>query len=969
MKRSYLSLALAGMLFATACSEEQITSEIGGESVVTFTAELPSQVSSSRAYGEGTTATTLHYAIYEVGQTTPLIVCDDENPVTFTNLKAKFEVSLVNGMTYDVVFWADAPGSIYSFDAATQTITANYSAATSNQESYDAFYQVVKDMQVNGAAQQPVELYRPFAQLNIGTNDTDQAATAGIEVDATQVEVKAYTTLNLYTGEVSGETTITYAKSAKAEGTFPIADNEYLAMNYILVPADYTTYDVTFTTYEGTTQINERTYTAVPLQRNYKTNIYGRLLTSTTEFNVEIKPAFNKTEDGGDLEVEDVVTNKSGIKAILDAAVAAGETNIIIHAMGENIGDMNYCFTKANVPAGTTVTICDAVVEGTSYGNATNGNVIFKNCTFKNSGAYSIHFDAGNGNVTFEDCTLYGWNSFGAALNSVSFYNCKLYGNGTYALIRSYADLTLEDCLFDITNAKHTDNYSEGAEVIGDATMTMTNCVWGASDAATLTKLISEATEDITIVLGADITGNVTAPQKENVKITILGEGHTFNGVLTVDGKSATYTTAGLTIKDVKFVAESISADACIRLGDGTNATRYTCNVTVENCTFDVPGAVGIKSYTGGDKNLTISGCTATDKAHSLVQAKGIDGILVENCTVNSKNGMNFNNSNNVFVDACTANVKGYAVRFGESSGGTGAAEEYTITNSTLVSECNDGDAVIILRGTADNATLNINNTTIEGTTKIANNATGAKVYIDGGIYTTTLDFTNNNITLADGSYTLPAASNKDLAISGTKDVIITINKPNYSGSDVTFNGVTVKGSGYSTGIQHVNNVTYNDVTIIGEMCLYGEKVIFNNCSFELNNQYIWTYGAKEVEFNNCTFNTNGKAILIYNEGAGANNVTVKNCTFNATAGAKAGAIANQNCAAIEIDNFQSSGVGAAHVLTTEGNTWNDNFSGQWRIKNFVNGNSITVDGQAYSTIAIDGKTMTIDSNKNVTVS
>jgi hypothetical protein len=151
-------------------------------------------------------------------------------------------------------------------------------------------------------------------------------------------------------------------------------------------------------------------------------------------------------------------------------------------------------------------------------------------------------------------------------------------------------------------------------------------------------------------------------------------------------------------------------------------------------------------------------------------------------------------------------------------------------------------------------------------------------------------------------------------------------------------------------------------------MCLYGEAVTFNNCEFELNNQYIWTYGCKNTSFNNCVFNTNGKAILVYNEGAGATNVTVKGCTFNASAGAKAGAIANQFCAAIEIDNFQNSGVGAAHTVTATDNTVGANFSGEWRIKNFVAGNAITVNGVNYEQIAIDGKLMTIDADKNVTV-
>jgi len=248
------------------------------------------------------------------------------------------------------------------------------------------------------------------------------------------------------------------------------------------------------------------------------------------------------------------------------------------------------------------------------------------------------------------------------------------------------------------------------------------------STVAELQAALDDAVDGDTIVLADDIEGNVTVTQKPDVKITIDGNDHNFVGVITVDGKSATYITAGLTIKDVNFVADSISADACIRLGDGTNATRYTCNVTVDGCTFDVPGAVGVKSYTGGDKNLTITECKATDKAHSLVQAKGIDGILVEDCKVYSKNGLNFNNSDNVTVVGCEVDVKGYAVRFGESSGGTGAAETYLIKDCALKSANDDGDAVIILRGTADNSTLTIENTTIEGIPDIKNTAAGATV-------------------------------------------------------------------------------------------------------------------------------------------------------------------------------------------------------------------------------------------------
>ena len=49
-----------------------------------------------------------------------------------------------------------------------------------------------------------------------------------------------------------------------------------------------------------------------------------------------------------------------------------------------------------------------------------------------------------------------------------------------------------------------------------------------------------------------------------------------------------------------------------------------------------------------------------------------------------------------------------------------------------MKSACDDGDAVIILRGTADYSTLTIENTTIDGTTQITNTATDAVVIVDG---------------------------------------------------------------------------------------------------------------------------------------------------------------------------------------------------------------------------------------------
>ena len=360
-----------------------------------------------------------------------------------------------------------------------------------------------------------------------------------------------------------------------------------------------------------------------------------------------------------------------------------------------------------------------------------DGLVGFDGCTFKGTRGLKVHEDYGSevAGVLVENCEFGPMSKKpGIALGTLNadteihvlnskFIDCQAGDQGLY-IYETDTDVNT----FEFTSKNNTIISTIEPVVQEDGSV-----VVACADA--LQQAVDAAAEGTTVIkLAADIAGDVVVAQKPNVNILLDGAGNNYEGVITVDGKSATYTTAGLALSNLVFNAEAISADACIRLGDGTPATRYACNVTVDNCTFDVSGAVGVKSYTGGDKNLAIIGCTATEKAHSLVQVAGVDAVVVDKCTVNSKNGMNFNSSVKVTINECNADVKGYAARFGAGSSANGAAETYAITGSTLKSACQDGDAVIILRGTADKSTLTITNTTLEGTTKITNNAVDAQV-------------------------------------------------------------------------------------------------------------------------------------------------------------------------------------------------------------------------------------------------
>lgn len=229
-----------------------------------------------------------------------------------------------------------------------------------------------------------------------------------------------------------------------------------------------------------------------------------------------------------------------------------------------------------------------------------------------------------------------------------------------------------------------------------------------------LQALVNAAEDGDTINIGCDLAGDIVVEQKANRKITINGNGYDLAGTITVNGKSATIKTAGLTIKNLTFTDSDNGLDACVRLG-GNNSLRYVCNVEIIGCTFNADGKVGVKSYTGGDYNISIIDCIATEKLHSLAQLKGVDGLLIEGCTVKSVRGMSLNNSNNVTVNNCTIDVQKYAVRFGESASSN--VSGIAVTNCTLKSLCLEGDAVVITRGTI-NGGINLNGTTIEGEIK-----------------------------------------------------------------------------------------------------------------------------------------------------------------------------------------------------------------------------------------------------------
>ncbi len=307
MKKLFFLMSAMMVVFASSCESGFDGKESAGKALVSCNVEMPKIA--SRAYSDGMSANVLQYAVYDAAgnELTDLTVTDGE---IYGSTAVNFE--LVVGQTYSVIFWAAAEGAPYAVNFADKSMTVDYTNVKCNAEGYDAFYKCVEFV-VTGSMSMDVELRRPFAQLNIGTSDYVAAAKAGYVPTKSWVKVPVYTTLNLQDGSVSGQSAqeFGFAEINKGE-TFPVAGYDYLAMNYLLVSADKEVVEVEFA-YTATDESAavSRVVGSVPVQRNHRTNIYGKLFTTTVDVQVVIVPDYD--DEDLNKEVVDAVEIAPGV--------------------------------------------------------------------------------------------------------------------------------------------------------------------------------------------------------------------------------------------------------------------------------------------------------------------------------------------------------------------------------------------------------------------------------------------------------------------------------------------------------------------------------------------------------------------------------------------------------------------------------------------------------------------------------
>ena len=145
MKKLFLSMLAAVTLFAS-CSQEEIVSQTGGESLVSFTVTTPelgsratSEEGTAPFIGTGAAATALYFVVYDETLGEQVETISSKTPYDkFENKTATIQLPLLNGHQYSLLFWAVAPEKAGAYEINWKTKSINLKeenfTLTSNNE-------------------------------------------------------------------------------------------------------------------------------------------------------------------------------------------------------------------------------------------------------------------------------------------------------------------------------------------------------------------------------------------------------------------------------------------------------------------------------------------------------------------------------------------------------------------------------------------------------------------------------------------------------------------------------------------------------------------------------------------------------------------------------------------------------------------------------------------------------------------
>lgn len=642
-KKLFLGMfAAAGMLLATSCSNDELDMvQSGNEAQVTFSLAAEGGIA-TRAISDGTGAKKLVYAVYNAnGELIKTIANTDVNGQIVDNsafdngLTENVTITLAKGQQYTVAFWAQNPNCTAYTTTDLKNVTIDY-AGLNNDETRDAFFKA-ETFTVTGNTEIDVVLKRPFAQINVGVTkeDWDAAVASGITIAQSSVVIKnAATSLNLLDGTVSGETEVSYSLAnipsdpailkVDTDGDGVKEEYNWLSMSYIL-PAEATTgyakttmesLQYTFAPVSGNEIVFANGLNSVPVQRNWRTNILGKLLTGDITFNITIDPVYDgdiiypeasgaakelimtATFGGTYTQTEDLSLEGNGLDVKSDFIYNIEDGKTLTSGSASNYGIRVYSGTTT-INGGNG----NIMSEGGGIGVSNGAEVIFNSGnleinTKSTSGRYLFYLEGAGSTLTINDGNF----DFNKTQNQKRAYICAMAGTTVYVKGGTFGKAS--------TRSGYTAGIKteDGEVIITGGTFGFDPTTWVADGykavkngenyvvVPEIVASLANVTDDTTVELTNNVTvstGTTVQTQNATAAITINGNG---NSIISTAKSVDDFTWEGGTIPAMSTILSSADGStvtvndltfggtmSALMLGHYQNATYNNYNTVLNN--------------------------------------------------------------------------------------------------------------------------------------------------------------------------------------------------------------------------------------------------------------------------------------------------------------------------------------------------------------------------------------------------
>lgn len=421
MKKLFFYLSVAMIAFAAvSCQKEMVVAD-GENGNVTLTIQTPEVA--TKAIADGMNVDIVHYEIYknENGHKnslsgTRLI----KGSVPMSAKGATLSLNLLQGQEYVGLFWAQVDGQSYYDVTDLRDVKVAYpnegnNLTYANDEARAAFCQIKT---FSTGKNVTVVLERPFAQINLGTTIADLTDDYTITLEESSMTVTGVANTFNVAAMTAGTTannvvfslaTVPYAFNPSETLTANNKTWAYAGMNYVLVPNDASTVDVTYSIKTDVGTVSRHVPT-VPVQKNHRTNLLGNLLTQETAIEIVVDEKFNTPDlapapiymaaaTGGqftlteNLTLTEPLVIQSSLVIDLNGHTLTGGKPYSSEMTGTDI-------SAITVENGATLTIeGNGTIQGSEYGlYAKNGNVVIKGGSIT-AGTTAVQVNVGTADI------------------------------------------------------------------------------------------------------------------------------------------------------------------------------------------------------------------------------------------------------------------------------------------------------------------------------------------------------------------------------------------------------------------------------------------------------------------------------------------------------------------------------------------------------------------------------------------